>query len=143
MMNIVTKLERARIIDALEDAGFTVQPGPDGVVFVGEDDGSADMVSLLKARTGIDNTIFVSTKGFAQHAPRIKIAIDPPHTLNAASAKASMAIHDFSVRGDDVPSHVVEQAKQFIEHNRATLLDYWDCKISTEDLIDRLKKPGQ
>ena len=51
------------------------------------------MVSLRRDVTGVDNTIFVSTKVYAQHAPRIKIAIDPPDSLNARSKAASMAIH--------------------------------------------------
>ena len=52
-----------------------------------------------------------------------------------------MAIHDFSLRGADVPPHVVEQAKRFIELNRDALLDYWDAKISTEDLLDAQPLP--
>jgi hypothetical protein len=52
-----------------------------------------------------------------------------------------MAIHDYSIRGEYVPPHVVEQAKRFIELNRDVLLDFWNAEISTEDLLERLKKP--
>jgi hypothetical protein len=97
-----------------------------------------DMASLRKERTGVDNTIFVSTKGYAQHAPRIKIAVDPPHSLNATSKTASMAIHNYSITGEHPPSHVVEQAKQFIERNREALLLYWNCEIDTDQLVKRL-----
>jgi hypothetical protein len=140
-LNIAADIGHQKVLDALEDAGFTVVPGQNGVVFVEQDDGSADMVSLLKKTTGVDNTIFISTGEGVQHAARIKIAVDPPHTLNARSAKASMAIHDFSLRGADVPPQVVQQAKRFIELNRDALLDFWNAKISTEDLLERLKKP--
>ena len=61
------------------------------------DDEVEDMVSLRSEKTGIDNTIFISTKGYARHAPRIKIAVDPPHTFNATAKAASMAIHDYSI----------------------------------------------
>jgi hypothetical protein len=54
------------------------------------DDEDADRVSLRSDRIGVDNTIFVSTKGRGQHAPLIKIAVDPPDSLNAASKPASM-----------------------------------------------------
>src|SRR5258708_5488917 len=89
-----------------------------------EQDLAGDMVSLTNDRdhTGVDNTVFVSTKGGARHAARIKIAIDPPDSLNAAGEKASMAIHDYSMTGAYMPPHLVEQAKQFIERNRDALL---------------------
>jgi len=101
-------------------------------------DEAEDMVSLRSEKTGIDNTIFISTKGYAQHAPRIMIAIDPPHTFNATAKTASMAIHDYSLTGAYVAPHVVEQAKQFIDCNRGALLDYWEHKIDTVELIARL-----
>jgi hypothetical protein len=102
-----------------------------------------DMVSLRKNRTGVDFVIFVSTKGYAQHAPRIKIAVDPPDSLNAAGKSASMSLHDYSVIGEYLPPHVVEQAKRFIEQNRDVLLRYWDNQIDTEELIAGLAPPGK
>ena len=105
------------------------------------DEEAADMVSLRFDKTGVDNTVFVSTKGYAQHAPRIKIAVDPPHSFNATSRSASMAIHDYSMTGHYVAPHVVEQAKRFIDRNRQALLDYWECRIDTSDLIERLTPP--
>jgi hypothetical protein len=108
-------------------------------VFVEADEETEDMVSLRSEKTGVDNTIFVSTKGYTEHAPRIKIAVDPPHTFNATSKSASMAIHDYSIRGESVAPHIAEQAKQFIDRNRQALLDYWECKIDTAQLIERLK----
>lgn len=97
------------------------------------------MVSLRSEKTGVENTVFVSTKGYAEHAPRIKIAVGPPHTFNATSKSASMAIHDYSIRGEFVAPHIVEQAKRFIDLNREVLPDYWDFKIDTAQLIERLK----
>ena len=125
----------------LADVGYTIAP-TDTLLFVEDDDDeAADMASLRTATTGVDNTIFVSTKASGRHAARIKIAVDPPDSLNATSKTASMAIHDYGIVGAYVPPHVVEQAKRFIEFNRDVLLDYWDAKISTEDLLERLKKP--
>jgi hypothetical protein len=123
------------IADAMRNAlraALSALPSPD------DPDEAADMVSLRRQRTGVDSTIFVSTKGYAQHAPRIKIAVDPPHTFNATAKTASMAIHDFSVTGD-LPPHVAEQAKQFIERNRDVLLRYWDYAIDTDEMIAQLK----
>ena len=103
------------------------------------DQEAEDAVSLRPEKTGVENTVFVSTKGYAEHAPRIKIAVDPPHTFNATSKSASMAIHDHSIRGESVAPHIAEQAKRFIDLNREALLDYWEFKIDTAQLIERLK----
>ncbi len=104
-----------------------------------EEEMAGHMVSLRKKRTGIDNTLFASTKGFGRHAPRIKIAIDPPDSLNETTSGASMALHDFSTVGAYIPRDILEQLKTFIELNRDALLDYWEAKIDTDDFLERLK----
>jgi hypothetical protein len=125
----------------IPDVGYTVAPSADAQVAIldDEDDEDADMVSLTPDQTGVDNTIFVSTKGKARHAARIKIAIDPPDSFNASSTDASMAIHDYSITGANVPAHIVEQAKRFIERNREVLMLYWEAKIPTRQMLDRIK----
>ena len=104
-----------------------------------------EMVSIRdKSKTGVDNTVWVSPRGFARHAARIKIAVDPAHTIDPTTpgAKiASMALHDYSTVGAYVPPHIVEQAKRFIETNREVLLLYWEAKIGTREMINRLKVP--
>ena len=99
-----------------------------------------DMVNLRRNVTGVDATVFVSTKGYGPHAPAcIQIAVGDPASLNAATAGlASMAIRDCALTGAAPPPHIVEQAKQFIERNRETLLSYWDCQIDTPELVERL-----
>ena len=52
-----------------------------------------------------------------------------------------MAIHDFSISGAYVPTQIAEQAKKFIDLNREVLLLYWEAKIGTKEMIDRLKVP--
>jgi len=132
----------ARFLAEIQAGNLVYLSDLDRVVTLAEvDDEDDDMVSLRSNKTGIDNIIFVSTKGRGRHAPRIKIAVDPPDTLNAASASASMTIHDYSIRGEHVPSHIAEQARRFIERNRAVLLDYWECRIDGAQLIERLKPP--
>ena len=130
----------ARFVDDIRAGRIVYLSDLGGTLALAEaDEEAADMVSLRSEKTGVDNTIFVSTKGYGQHAPRIKIAIDPAHTFNAASKTASMAIHDCSIRGEYVAPHIAEQARQFIERNREALLDYWECKIDTAELVERLK----
>jgi hypothetical protein len=106
------------------------------------DQEAEDMVSLTPKETGVQNTLFVSTKGYVQHAPRIKIAIDPPDSFSAASKSASMALHDFKVTGERVPAHIARQAEQFIELNRQVLVDYWEFRIATAELLRRIRPVG-
>ena len=106
------------------------------------DQEAEDTVSLTLKETGIQNTLFVSTKGYAQHAPRIKIAIDPPDSFSATSKSASMALHGFKVTGEHVPVHIAKQAEQFIELNRQVLADYWELRIATAELLRRIRPVG-
>jgi hypothetical protein len=75
-----------------------------------------DMVSLRRNVTGVDATVFVSTKGYGQHAPAcIQIAVGDPASLNAATAGlASMAIRDCALTGAAPPPHIVETASHSI-----------------------------
>jgi hypothetical protein len=104
-----------------------------------EEELAGHMVSLRKKRTGIDNTLFASTKGYGRHAPRIKVAIDPPDSLNETTSGASIALHDFSTVGAYIPRETLEAVKTFVELNRDALLDYWEAKIDTDDFLARLK----
>jgi hypothetical protein len=106
-----------------------------------EEDSAGFMVSLRKDITGVDNTVFVSTKGHGRHAPRIKIAIDPPDSFNETSSCTSMAIRDYSLTGAYAPPGLVEQAKAFVERNRDVLLAYWNGEFDTGELFRRLQRP--
>ena len=101
-----------------------------------------DMVSYRKRTTGVDNTVFISQKGHARHAARIKIAIEPPDSINVTSKTASVSISSGKVIAGDaaeVSLALSKQVEKFIMLNRAVLLDYWNAKISTEELQERLK----
>ena len=135
---LVREMKEGSII-YIPEMGYTLAPSKGVVVVDSVDDEAADMVSLRSKRTGVDNTVFVSTRGYAQHSARIKIAVDPPDALNATSKSASMAISDFKMTGEYLDPHIVEQAKQFIERNREALISYWNCEIDTDELINRLK----
>ena len=138
------ELDAGHVLELADVGGLLVRPQDIPTLAeeqLADEEELQDMASLEKESTGVDNTIFVSTKGHARHAPRIKIAVDPPDSLNAAAKTASMAIHDFSIIGAYLPPHIVEQAKRFIELNRELLLDYWEAKIGTKEMINRLKVP--
>ena len=133
-------IEAGRIV-RFSDAAYTLGPSSGFTALATENDEAEHMTSLRKNRTGVDNTIFVSTKGYAQHAAGIKIAIDPPDSLSPTCKTASMAIHDFGILGEHVPRHIAEQAEKFIERNREALISYWNYEFDTAELLKRLKQP--
>jgi hypothetical protein len=98
-----------------------------------------DMVSYRKKKTGVDNTIFLSQKGYARHGARIKIAIDPPHSIDVTSTTASVSINSGEVTQGEVSPVLLKQVQKFIELNRPVLLDYWDARIDTDQLAEQLK----
>lgn len=102
----------------------------------------AEMVPFRKNVTGVDNTVFISPKGKTRHAAGIKLAIDPPDSINPQSATASFATSDGAiVEGEpgNIPPHMLAQARQFIGANREALLDFWDYRIDIEALRQRLQ----
>ena len=53
-----------------------------------EDELLEEAASFRKAVTGVDNTVFILPKGNTRHAPRIKVAIDPPDSLDPRTVGA-------------------------------------------------------
>lgn len=108
---------------------------------VAERDLLEEMVSYRKDVTGVTNVVFISPKGFTRHAARLKVAINPPDSIDPRSQTASIAIHDGSVvAGDPVPPDILDQVRRFIEANRDALLDYWEYRIDTNELAKRLRR---
>jgi hypothetical protein len=97
-----------------------------------------EMVSYRKDVTGVENTIFILPKGNTRHAPRIKIAIDPPLSVDPRSKTASVAVADGTVVAGEVPPGLLDQARRFIDANRDVLLDCWEYRIDTDELRRRL-----
>jgi hypothetical protein len=104
-----------------------------------------DMVSLRPKRTGIANTIFVSS-GNLRHPPRIKIAVDPPDSFDPRGKNVSMQMQDnYEVIGDKLPpQRAIEQAKRWIKKNHAVLMRHWNNEISGDEVVKLLEPlPGK
>ena len=135
------EMRRGRIIN-VTDLGYMIAPTADIVDLadeLAEQELLEEMVSYRKNVTGVDNTIFISPKGNTRHAPRVKLAIDPPDSVDPRSTTASVAIVDGTVGAGEVPPHLLEQVRQFVDANREVLLDCWEYRIDTDALRRRLK----
>jgi hypothetical protein len=96
------------------------------------------MVSYRRNVTGIAHTIFISPKGNARHGPRLKVAIDPPDSIDPRSHTVSVTI-DGKPLGKIDPV-LLAAVCDFIALNRAVLLAYWNYEIDTDQLRRRLRK---
>jgi hypothetical protein len=126
----------------LTDLGYTIAPTAE-IVDLADELAEAELleetVSYGRNVTGVDNTIFISPKGKTRHAACIKLAIDPSHTVDPQSETAAVTIADGAVAAGDVPPDLLKHVRRFIDANRDVLLDYWEYRIDTEELRQRLK----
>jgi hypothetical protein len=140
--DVIADMREAGVVLTLEAAGATraAQPLVDISDELAELELLGDMASFPTEDTGVDNTIFISTKIGVRHAPCIKLAIDPPDSFSPGSETASIAIDSGElIAGKEPPAKVPKQAQRFVELNRDLLLEHWDCRISTAEFGRRMK----
>jgi hypothetical protein len=145
--NSIERLLPPNIVAAMreEEVALTLSPSSDPELIVTISDELAEreqlehMVTYRKNITGVDNTIFISPGLRVRHAPRIKVAIDPPDSINPLSDQASVEITTGKVVAGEISAALLKQVQQFIQLNRDVLLEYWDAGISTDELQARLK----
>jgi hypothetical protein len=133
---------RAGSVISIPDLDYTVVPTTALAELAderAEEELLEEMVSYRKDVTGVQNTIFISPKGNTRPAPRIKLAIDPPLSVDPRTKTASVAVADGTVVAGEVPPWLLDHAHRFIDANRDVLLDYWEYRIDTDELRRRLK----
>lgn len=144
----IERLLPPEIVEAMRDADvvLTLSPavGKTSIVDISDELAErellGDMVNYRKRTTGVNNTIFISQRGHAKHSARIKVAVDPPDSINVLSKQASIELSTGKVVAGEAPSaEVLKQIQKFIELNRNTIIDYWESRISTEELQERLR----
>jgi len=98
------------------------------------------MANLRPRHTGLPMTIWVSDRGRARHDARVKVSRTPGDRLDA---------HDMAVVGIRPSPTLIEGpldnaslklVSAWIALNEATLIDYWDCKLDTVEMIQALRK---
>jgi hypothetical protein len=87
------------------------------------------LASFRKNTTGVDHTIWLSTRGGP--LPCIRVASDQPDSLDHAGKVAHVAVHDGSVVEGDMPAEALEQVQEFIKLNRDAVMRYWNDEIDT------------
>jgi NAD(P)H-dependent FMN reductase len=140
------ELDAGHVVELADLKGAVVVRPEDVIALadqIAEEELLEEMVTYRKNVTGVDHTIFISPRGKTRHAARVKVAIDPPDSVDPQGNVAVIAVSDGRVVHGDVPPRLLTQVQQFIDLNRELLIEYWnayDTKVDTEDLRQRLKK---
>lgn len=99
-----------------------------------------DMAPFYPEHTGLPVTVWVSPRGRARHAARIKVCRRPgermdPTDLVSVSIRPSPRAID-----GELPPDVMQAVSAWIDANEAALMDYWDGAIDTIALATRLRR---
>ena len=94
-----------------------------------------EMSDFFPSSTGLPVTIWISVKN--DKIPQIKIYKDNPQT----SKGFGVTISDIPETIGDVfiDDKTLKKVQEFIKINKNILMDYWDMKFSTVELVKRLK----
>jgi hypothetical protein len=99
-----------------------------------------EMANLHPATTGLPMTVWVSPRGRARHDARVTVNNTHGRRMDLDNAAVmSIRLAPRLVEGSLAPADQNAVA-EWITHNRAALLDYWDGTIDTAELIGRLVK---
>jgi hypothetical protein len=97
------------------------------------------MANLRQTHTGLPMVIWVSERGYARHAPRIKVSKNHGHKFDSFDAVSVSIEEPIEIKaGSGLSKTDLEWVKQYIRCNRTALLDYWEGEIDTVELIERL-----
>ena len=96
------------------------------------------LASLSARTTGLPFIVWISSGQGARHGARVKVAremADLPDNMTSVSIASPATIHD----GPPLPPADLRKLETWITLNREPLLDYWTCKLTTDEVMERLR----
>jgi len=100
-----------------------------------------EMANLYPRHTGLPVTVWVSPRGRARHAARIKVCRRPGDRMDPTDlVSVSIRPTPRAIDGELSPD-VMQAVSVWISGNEAVLMDYWDGTIDTIELAARLTRP--
>jgi hypothetical protein len=107
-----------------------------------EEEAPFERGNLRPQTTGLPMTIWVSERGRARHAPRIKVSLQHGPKIDVANTLSATIEDEPRLIGGELVKSDYEAVKQHIRINREVLLAYWNGDIDTAELIRRLQRIG-
>lgn len=97
-----------------------------------------EMANLYPDTTGLPMTVWVSPRGHAQHAARVKVnqTNGPSMDINNTAVVGIMPVP--SLISGSLSTADSQAVFGWIERNTVALMDYWNGKIDTGGVLNRL-----
>jgi hypothetical protein len=96
------------------------------------------MANLSSKKTGLPFIVWISSGQGVRHAARVKVAremADLPDNMTSVSIASPATIQD----GPPLPPADLRKLEAWIALNREPLLDYWNCMLATDEVMERLR----
>jgi hypothetical protein len=97
------------------------------------------MANLYPKRTGLPFIVWISVRGGARHAIRVKVSRGPkvkPEEL----ITVALLPHVHEIDGLELTGGELELLQRWVDLNWGPLIEYWNEDIDTAEVIERLKK---
>jgi len=96
------------------------------------------LAPLSAGKTGLPFTAWISSGPGIGHIARVKVAremADLPDNMTSVSIASPATIHD----GPPLAPADPRKLEAWNAFNREPLLDYWNCKLTTDEVMERLR----
>jgi hypothetical protein len=104
-----------------------------------EQDDLYEMANLFPRTTGLSMTVWVSPRGRARYAARIKVSLSPGRMDIGHAAVVGIRPSPRLIQGTLVPADF-DLVSKWIRVNEDVLMDFWNETIDSVELGSRLKK---
>jgi hypothetical protein len=99
-----------------------------------------EMANLSPTVTGLPMVVWVSERGRARHDVRIKVHMAHGRQISISNT-ATVAVRPLPrLIGGRLSSGDLQAVSDWIRLNEAALVDYWEGRIYTDELIQRLQR---
>lgn len=104
----------------------------------GEED-SFDLANLPPEVTGLPMVVWVSQRGRTRHDVRVKVSLVHGRRMNIdQTASVSVRPSVTVVAGPPLTKDDLEAVARWIDRNREAIIDFWEERIYTNELLARL-----
>jgi hypothetical protein len=98
------------------------------------------MANLRPAETGLPMVVWVSERGYARHAVRVKVSTSRGSKINPTQPTATFSVRPVpSLIAGYIPPADQRAVERWIALNSDVICHYWDSAISTADMLARLR----
>ena len=98
-----------------------------------------DMANLPPEVTGLPMVVWVSQRERSRHDARVKVSLVHGRRMSIdQTTSVSVCPNVMVVAGPALPKDDLEVVTRWIDRNRATIIDFWEERIYTNELLARL-----